>query len=204
MRRTADQIVSNIISRPSRHSGDCPDCGYAKPGRRTGERSKMKELSMKLRELGRTHNNKGQAMVETALVLMLLVVLIFGMTEFGRAMYTKNTLNNAARAGARAAIVTNPLNSLTRTYPSFSTTDSIYNNIFGSLLYIDKTQVTATVCVVDNTGACTGKTPAGPGDPVNVTVTYTGFNSVVPRLIGPTGMIRLSSTLIGSATMRYE
>ena len=42
-------------------------------------------------------------MVEMAFVLFLLVVLIFGMTEFGRAMYIKNTLNNAARAGVRAA-----------------------------------------------------------------------------------------------------
>src|SRR5512143_1384986 len=51
-------------------------------------------------------NNNGQAMVETALVFFFLILLIFGMTEFGRAMYTKNTLTNAARAAARTAVVT--------------------------------------------------------------------------------------------------
>src|SRR5689334_11210220 len=93
------------------------------------------------------HNQiKGQAMVETALVLFILVLFVFGITEFGRAMYTKNTLNNAARAAARAAVVTSPLNNLPRTYTSASTNDNIKQNIFGSLFYITQSQVTATVC----------------------------------------------------------
>ena len=73
-------------------------------------------MTIPLRRYGM--NRRGQAMVEMALVIVLLVILIFGMTEFGRAMYTKNTLNNAARAGARVAVVT-PGSS----YPTLAATD---------------------------------------------------------------------------------
>ena len=47
--------------------------------------------------------SKGQALVELALALALLIPLIFGVFEFGRAMYIKNTLLNAAREGVRQA-----------------------------------------------------------------------------------------------------
>ena len=150
-------------------------------------------------------STKGQAMVEAAFVLFILVLFAFGITEFGRAMYNKNTLNNAARAGARAAVVTNPLDSLPRTYNSNSAVDNIQQNIFGSLFNITKSQVTATVCVADSTGACISKTTATSGDVIKVTVQYgtagspgTGFQSVVPKLI----LIR--NVLTGQASMRYE
>lgn len=48
---------------------------------------------------------RGQDLVEFALVLPLLVLLFFGIIEFGRAVFTYNTLANAAREGARFGIV---------------------------------------------------------------------------------------------------
>jgi hypothetical protein len=50
-------------------------------------------------------NNKGNAVLEFALVLPLLLLILFGITEFGRAIMTTNTLNSAAREGARLAAV---------------------------------------------------------------------------------------------------
>ncbi len=47
----------------------------------------------------------GQALIETVFVLILLLVLIFGIAEFSRAWYVKNSLNNSARIGARVAVV---------------------------------------------------------------------------------------------------
>ena len=44
----------------------------------------------------------GAAAVELALVLPLLVMLVFGIIEFGRAFYTKTQLSGAVREGARA------------------------------------------------------------------------------------------------------
>ncbi len=134
---------------------------------------------------------KGQTTVETAIMLMLLFLLIFGITEFGRALYVKNCLNNAARAGVRQAVVTRPLTNITgMTVSSNQGFPDIQAKIFDSLFYMDKANVTATV-------TCTNS-PASPNDTVTVQVTLTGFSSFVPNLI------TIGNTLIGSASMRYE
>jgi Flp pilus assembly protein TadG len=43
-----------------------------------------------------------------ALVLPILLLLVFGITEFGRAWMVVNVLQTAAREGARLAVVTTP------------------------------------------------------------------------------------------------
>lgn len=48
---------------------------------------------------------RGQSLVETALVLPLLLLLFMGLFDFGRAVLTYNTVSEAARNGARVAIV---------------------------------------------------------------------------------------------------
>jgi Flp pilus assembly protein TadG len=47
----------------------------------------------------------GSAIVETALVLPIFFMVILGIAEFGRAFMTVNLLTNAAREGARLAIM---------------------------------------------------------------------------------------------------
>ena len=42
-------------------------------------------------------NEKGQSLVEFALVVPLLLLLVIGIAEFGRAWMTKNILTGAAR-----------------------------------------------------------------------------------------------------------
>ena len=49
---------------------------------------------------------KGQTLIETALILTLLLLILLGISEFARAWYTKNSLKNAVRQGARIAVVT--------------------------------------------------------------------------------------------------
>jgi Flp pilus assembly protein TadG len=48
---------------------------------------------------------RGAAMIEFALVLPLLVTIMMGIIEFGRAMTVQTILTNAAREGARNAIL---------------------------------------------------------------------------------------------------
>jgi Flp pilus assembly protein TadG len=48
---------------------------------------------------------RGQALVEFALVAPFFFILLFSIVEFGRAIYYIQILNNAAREGARYAIV---------------------------------------------------------------------------------------------------
>ena len=50
-------------------------------------------------------DTRGQSLVEFALILPMMLVVMFMITEFGRALYTYNVLATAARAGARAAVV---------------------------------------------------------------------------------------------------
>jgi len=47
----------------------------------------------------------GQAIVEMALILPLLLLLLFGVIEMGRIGYAYITVSNAARAGGRVATI---------------------------------------------------------------------------------------------------
>ena len=53
-------------------------------------------------------NNKGQSVVEFALVLPLLMLILMGIIEFARLWETVNILTSASREGARIAAVTAP------------------------------------------------------------------------------------------------
>jgi len=48
---------------------------------------------------------RGQSLVEFALVLPLFLVLVMGIADFGLAVFSYNSITNAAREGARLAIV---------------------------------------------------------------------------------------------------
>lgn len=52
----------------------------------------------------RRRGESGQAMVEFAIVLPVLILLVLGITEFGRALSALIVLQNAAREGARYGI----------------------------------------------------------------------------------------------------
>lgn len=53
----------------------------------------------------RRGRSRGQTLVEFALIAPLFFLLLFSIIEFGRAVYYIQMLNNAAREGARYAIV---------------------------------------------------------------------------------------------------
>ena len=53
----------------------------------------------------RTHDDNGQTMVEFALVLPIMLVVLFGIIQFGITFKDYVTLTDAVRAGARTAAV---------------------------------------------------------------------------------------------------
>src|SRR6188472_942734 len=55
--------------------------------------------------LRRSRTRRGQALVEFALVLPIFVLFMVAIFDLGRAAFAYNTLTNAAREGARMAIV---------------------------------------------------------------------------------------------------
>ncbi|MEV1287636.1 TadE family protein [Micromonospora sp. NPDC049679] len=57
----------------------------------------------------RTDRDRGAAAVEMALVTPLLLLLLFGIIDFGRMMHAQITLTEAAREGARGASLRQPI-----------------------------------------------------------------------------------------------
>ena len=53
----------------------------------------------------RRRRDRGQSLVEFALVIPIIVLLIASFVEIGRAVFAYNTVANAARQGVRVAIV---------------------------------------------------------------------------------------------------
>jgi hypothetical protein len=58
-----------------------------------------------MRTAGRFSGGRGQSLVEFALVLPILLLLLLGILDLGRAVAAYNSVSNAARSAARVAIV---------------------------------------------------------------------------------------------------
>ena len=56
-----------------------------------------------MRTLNHKRNERGATVAEFAVVALLFFMIIIGIIEFGRLMYTHNALTDATRAGARYA-----------------------------------------------------------------------------------------------------
>jgi Flp pilus assembly protein TadG len=70
--------------------------------------AKMNNASSDKRRVGRPRlglNQRGQALAETGIVIVLLLLLVMGVVEFGRAFMVSNMIVHAARDGARTAAV---------------------------------------------------------------------------------------------------
>jgi Flp pilus assembly protein TadG len=88
-------------------------------------------------------SDRGQALVETGIIIVLFVTLVMGTMEFGRAWYISNMVTHAARDGARVAS-TWP----TRTGGTISSTDTttIQNQVQAQLTStLGATGLTATL-----------------------------------------------------------
>jgi Flp pilus assembly protein TadG len=56
------------------------------------------------------HDNRGAAAVEFALVVVVLLLILLGIIDFGRLLYVSQAVKSASREGARVAVV-NSMNS---------------------------------------------------------------------------------------------
>ena len=156
-------------------------------------------------------NQKGQALVETAIVLPVLILMIMGLFEFGRYMYLRNTINNAARSGVRTAVVTpkydatlhpdgmaatGTTHTLTCTDSEYAAADgAVYRSVCNSLFNgIPKNEVVVDIAYTELVA------PAGlnTGDSVTVTLTWDKYEAVLPLLTPITNLIT------AQASMRYE
>jgi len=107
---------------------------------------------------------RGNAVLETALVMGLLIMLSFGTAEYGYFFFVKNILAGAARDGARAAIPDTATNTIVTTAISNAMTAA----------HIPSNEYTLTFSPSD-------VSTAAAGTPVTVTITCTwGTVGVTP------------------------
>jgi Flp pilus assembly protein TadG len=86
-------------------------------------------------------DQRGAALVEFALFAALLLILLFGIIDFGRALFTANNLTAAAREGARyAAVLNNPAGNV----PAIQQQVASHMSPFGSAPINPATQVFVT------------------------------------------------------------
>ena len=130
---------------------------------------------------GRTQ--RGQTLVEFALVVMMFLVVMFGLIEFARALWTWNTIVQATRAGARFAVVETPNPSNNDAIKNYV----VYLNSTGTgdpvLPGLTTSNVTVSFRkIVLGTGAYdTAPLPSKfQADVVQVSITGYNFNFVVP------------------------
>ena len=124
---------------------------------------------------------RGVAAVGFALTAPLLFLLVFGMIEVGRALMVQQLLSNAARDGARSAILEG------------ATAENVEATVVG---YLSEASISdASVTVTPNP-----LTLAQGGDPVTVAVNVP-FTSV--SWLSPSKYLS-SATLSASVTMRRE
>ncbi len=139
----------------------------------------LPEPNLKL--LNRRKRRRGAAVVEFAVVAPVFFILVFGMIEYGRAVMVEQILTNAAREGARVAILTS------------ATTANVTSEV---TTYLSNASITgATVTISPNPPAT-----AAAGTTVSVTVSIP-FTSVSwlpsPFYLG-------STTLSAKCSMRTE
>ena len=135
----------------------------------------------------RRRRRLGATILELALTLAILLNLTFGTIEFGYFFFVKNTVQGAAREGARAAIPPNAANSDVTT---------AVNSVL-SAAGLRTADFTTTVKV---NGVVANANTALAGQQVEVSVTAT-WGTVGLR---PLGLIGSSKTVLGAATMRRE
>ncbi len=126
---------------------------------------------------------RGVAAVEFAIVLPILLLIIFGIVEFGVALYDKAVITNASREAARAGVVLKS--------PKLTATaiQNVVLNYTSSRLLTFGTQSAPTVSTTGQGGTF--------GTPLSVTVSYSYSGLALGQLMSAvTGPITLSATTV--------
>ena len=130
-------------------------------------------------------NERGAAAAEFALLLPVLLMILFGIIEFGMIMYGREVVTNATREGARAGIVQGPPK---RTEPQIIAIATTYLTGTG----INTANVTFTV---------TGEGLANPNTlTVTATYLYSFLIPYIPTVVG----IPNPLTITAQTVMRHE
>jgi Flp pilus assembly protein TadG len=152
----------------------------------------MHVLADRKRGKRRRHKSAGQAVVEFALVIPIFLFIFWGVIDFGFMLFSRMSVINAAREGARAASVATDPSTIPVLVPSAVVSS-------GAGLVAGDISVTVT-CRPVVSGSCNFAAAANskPGDAVVVTVNYP-YHTFFPMFFGST--MNLSSTV--QMTLEY-
>ena len=140
-------------------------------------------------------NERGQALLETALVLPIVLLVAVGIFEFGRAFQTWQILTNAAREGARIAVL-----------PSSSVSD-IKSRVVTYMHQGQLPDATIDMVVVDQSVTMPiGATATASASVVSVNYPFSFVMlNPVARLLSSSATLGASPfTMVASAQMRNE
>lgn len=135
-----------------------------------------------------SRREEGQAVVELALVLPLMLMLLLGIVQFGTVFRDYIALTDATRVGARQASVSRSIN------PESDRVPRIVSMVQKAAVNLDKTKIAVIVEPTKVDGVTPGWEASGD---VTVRATY-------PFKINIAGMVLFSGTLQSRTTERVE
>ncbi len=141
----------------------------------------------------RKSGQRGQAVIEFALVTPLLLILVFAIIDFGWAMGDKVDLTNGARAGARTAV----------TGRSLADIRSSVQNRVGHGIITDPASQVQVQYHMNSQHCAQGNTTLLPGDTVTVTVSY-NYDPLTPLGAFINSTVLNNATITASSQMRLE
>src|SRR4051812_47493688 len=139
----------------------------------------------------------GTSAVEFAFIAPVFFLILLGIFEYARLLFTWQMLHNAAREGARYAVVTVP----TETTAGVQTYVNSYLAGQGASQFVNFNKTTnITVYKAEADGSNAGKvwTDAGWGDFIGVSVSGT-YQPIVPGFLRLTGSFTISGTCVMTA-----
>jgi Flp pilus assembly protein TadG len=138
----------------------------------------------------RIRSEKGAALLEAAITLPVILLISVGIFEFGRAYQTWQVLTNAAREGARAAVING------------STDTDVTARVRGYMQAGSLVNYSTATVTIQRSVALTGADTASRIQ-IDYPFQFMVLNPVV-RLVTPTSTTGAPITLQSSALMRNE
>jgi Flp pilus assembly protein TadG len=131
-------------------------------------------------------SQRGQSLVEFALILPIFILVLAGLFDLGRAVFAYNTISNASRESVRVAIVN-------------QTATDVQNEALKQGVSLGLSAADVTITYADPSGTGTCSSPYGLGCRATVTVqySYTAATPVISQIIGP-------FTMTATTEMRVE
>ena len=166
-----------------RHRDPKPGAAVPRPLRRL-----LRSAGAALRGLFPPHRERGQAIIEFALLLPIILMFILVIMDFGTALDRREVIQHAVREGTRAGAVGKDAATIK---------DRTVDQSQGVLDTPD-----ITVCYVD--GDDSNTTPGNAGDSVRVSATYVHNFSIGGQLTRPFGFEIPAITMTPQAEARLE